>query len=266
MKRSTASNLLRKFRLLFLTDKLRFHIHRFKFREENRRFKKEHPEFRFPPDYLMYESFEVDYKKYFEDGYEGAQWLARLISKYTPLENINILDWGCGPGRIIRHLPGLTGTNCSFYGTDYNARSIQWCSKNLKGIHFNTNNLQAELPFPDSFFGVIYGLSIFTHLSEEMHHQWLREHTRILKPGGLMLFTTQGKNFLSKLSLKEQDEFINGRIVVRGNVKEGHRVFSAFQPNLFMEKLFSGLVIEEHIEPIPESEKPPQDVWIVRKK
>jgi hypothetical protein len=57
-----------------------------------------------------------------------------------------------------------------------------------------------------------------------------------------------------------------GALVVRGNVKEGHRTFSAFQPKSFMEQLFSNARIEAHVvrDQIP-GRTLPQDVWIVRK-
>ena len=163
-------------------------------------------------------------------------------------------------------MPETIGNGCEYYGTDYNAKSIDWCSKNLSGIHFNLNSLNAELPYADNFFDVIYGISIFTHLSEKLHFDWFKELYRTLKPGGILFLTTQGTNFIGKLTSGELEIFQNGDLVVRGNVKEGHRTYSAFQPKKFIQKLFENCMIEEHIEPEPESGKGiPQDIWIVRK-
>src|SRR3989304_7134195 len=41
-----------------------------------------------------------------------------------------ILDFGCGVGRVMRHLHHINGP-CLF-GTDYNQDLIAWCHKNLK--------------------------------------------------------------------------------------------------------------------------------------
>ena len=229
-------------------------------------FLEKHPEIKLPPDYLLYESFQLNYKKYYSDSVETAQWLAGLLKKHIQLKDIKILDWGCGPGRVIRHLHKFTGDGCVFYGTDYNSKSIVWCSQNLPGIQFNKNRMDASLPYPDNFFNVIYGISIFTHLSRQMHFDWYHELSRVLKPGGIMLITTQGNNFKAKLTSQEIILFNNGELVVRGKVKEGHRTWSAFHPKKFMENLLVNASILEHIEYNPQGYAwLPQDVWIIKK-
>jgi SAM-dependent methyltransferase len=266
MKRGQISNLLRQFGLIYLTDWLRFYIQSYQNRKINRDFRKNNPDVKLPPDYLIYESFQINYQKYYTGSIDSAQWLADYFKKHIELKDKKILDWGCGPGRVIRHLPKVIGNGCEFYGTDYNSKSIEWCSENIPGVHFNTNSLDAKLPYSDNFFDVIYGISIFTHLSEQMHFDWYNELFRILKPQGIMFLTTQGDNFKIKLTDSEIERYNQDKIVVRGNVKEGHRTFSAFQPKGFMEYLFANAEILEHVETKAEQGKwLPQDVWIIRK-
>lgn len=266
MNKGTISHFLRKIRLLHFTDRMRFHFQRMRNKRINSTFRKNNPQVKLPPDYLIYESFQLNYKKYYSDSFETAQWLAKLLENHLELKNIRILDWGCGPGRIIRQLPNVIGNGCSFYGTDYNKKSIQWCSEHLSNIKFNNNTLDADLPYEDNFFDVIYGISVFTHLSEKMHYSWYNELYRILNSGGIMLMTTQGENFLIKMTEEEREKFINQQLVVRGKVKEGHRTYSAFHPAGFMEKLFRGANILEHIVTKPENAGSlPQDIWIIKK-
>lgn len=265
MKRGQISNLLRKLRLIYLTDWARFYWEQFKNKKNNNDFKKAHPEVKLPPDYLMYESFQMNYAKYFVSSSADAKLMVKRFSKHIELKDKKILDWGCGPGRIIRQLPQIIGNGCEYYGTDYNKKSVEWCSQNLPGIAFNNNSLEAKLPYADSFFDVIYGISIFTHLSEKAHYDWYAELYRVLKSGGIMYLTTQGDNFKAKLSDTEITQFNNNEIIVRGNVKEGHRVYSAFHPKGFMQKFFGNATILEHIETPPVESWLPQDVWIIRK-
>lgn len=219
-----------------------------------------------PPDYLMYESFQLDYKKYYEDSRQTAIWLKNHFAKYIQLEQKRVLDWGCGPARIVRHLPEVINNGCSFYGTDYNEKSIAWCSSNIPDVSFNLNKLEAKLPYEADFFDVIYGISIFTHLAEAMHYDWFKELYRVLRPGGILFLTTQGANFKVKLDGSEKARFEDGKLVVRGKVKEGHRTFSAFQPKEFMLQLFSEMKVLEHIElDYDKGKVVPQDIWIVRK-
>lgn len=266
MRRGTISNTLRKLKLIYFADKLRFHIRKIKTQKENKAFLLQNPDVKLPPDYLMYESFQINYRKYYNEGAKVAGEIVERFKKHSDLKGKKILDWGCGPGRIIRHLPEEVGNDCQFYGTDYNKKSIEWCSENLKGIHFNHNKLEASLPYEDDFFDVIYGLSIFTHLSEKMHIDWFNELKRVLKPGGIMYLTTQGEHFKVKLTQEELEIFNSNKLVVRGNVLEGHRTYSAFHPIAFMEQLFQEVEILEHIvTPITSKSWVPQDIWIVKK-
>lgn len=267
MKKGQVSNLLRQFGLIYLTDWIRYYIERYKNRKINSDFKKTNPNVNLPPDYLIYESFQINYKKYYAGGIDTAMWVANHVNRHIDLKDKKILDWGCGPGRVIRHLPSVIGNDCEYYGTDYNKQSIDWCSKHLPEIVFNYNSLEAELPYTDNFFDVIYGISIFTHLSEQLHYDWYKELYRVLKPNGIMFLTTQGDIFRIKLIDSELSRYDNGELVVRGKVKEGHRTFSAFQPIGFMKKLFDNVEILEHVDTKPENGKwLPQDIWILKKK
>ena len=266
MKKGQISNLLRQFGLIYLTDWIRYFIQRYKNRKINTEFRKNNPDVKLPADYLIYESFQLNYQKYYTESIETAQWVVDHVSKHIELKDKKLLDWGCGPGRVIRHLPMVVGNGCEYYGTDYNAKSIDWCSKNIANVHFNTNSLESKLPYTDNFFDVIYGISIFTHLSEQLHHDWYNELFRVLKPEGIMFLTTHGDIFKVKLTDNEIEKYNQGKLIVRGKVKEGHRTFSAFQPNGFMETLFQNAEILEHITPTPEKGKGlPQDIWIIKK-
>ncbi|MCC6816013.1 MAG: class I SAM-dependent methyltransferase [Saprospiraceae bacterium] len=266
MNKSAISNFLRYFGFIFYLDQLRYYLEKVKNLESNRDFTKNHPNIVLPDDYLMYESFQLNYRKYYFEGMESAKWLIQLLEAHVDLKNKKILDWGCGPGRIIRHLPELTHRQCEYYATDYNKNSIEWCSQNLPYISFNCNTIHANLPYLDDSMDIIYGISIITHLSEKSHYSWYRELFRILKPGGILLLTTQGDNFCVKLSDLETANFREGKLVIRGKVKEGHRTYSAFHPPEFMKTLLSNGIILEHKVYKPELGKSlPQDVWIIKK-
>ena len=58
-----------------------------------------------------------------------------------------VLDFGCGIGRVIRHLRNVHGP--CYYGTDYNPKLIAWCRHNLKFARFSTNHLVGKLGFKE---------------------------------------------------------------------------------------------------------------------
>ena len=266
MNKGNISNLLRKFKLMHLTDRVRYFVQSVKNKQANNAFLNTNPDIKLPPDYLMYESFQINYEKYLVGGKEVAQWIVDNLKKYNNSEKVSILDWGCGPGRVVRHMPNLLGTQSTVSGTDYNAKSIEWCKENLENIEFNLNTLEPSLPYPDGTFDFIYGISIFTHLSEEMHYKWTAELVRVLKKGGLLFVTTQGDNFKKIMSPVEINQYDKGQLVIRGNVIEGHRTYSAFHPDAFMRTLFkNNTVLDVIIQDATDGRATPQDAWIVRK-
>jgi SAM-dependent methyltransferase len=265
MNRTGITTLLRKLRLMQPFDYLHFVYQKFKNRKLNNLFVEKNPGVVLPPDYMIYESFQMNYDNYYNDSVSTAECLISYIEKHLDLLNVKILEWGCGPARIIRHLPRLLNDSCEIYGSDYNSKTIDWCKKNIPGIIFSKNNLQPPLEYGSNFFDVIYATSVFTHLSEEMHYAWMNELKRICKPSGIIFLTTHGDNCKPKLTDEELKLFEAGKIVVRGNVKEGHRTFAAYQPPEYMRNLFSDVEILEHVTRKPEGNYIPQDVWIVRK-
>lgn len=80
-----------------------------------------------------------------------------------------------------------------------------------------------------------------------------------------MYLTTAGKSFLFKLTEKEKIRFNNGELIIRSKTKEGHRTYSAFHPEGFMQKLFSRCQVLEHIERTAKDHNTPQDIWILQK-
>ena len=248
-------------------DKLKYWTIKIKNASKNKRFLQKYSNVALPPDYLIFESFKLDYEKYYIGGKESATWLKEELSPFIDLKNVKILDWGCGPARILRHLPEVIGNNCAFFGVDYNEKSIKWCQKHLKNIAFAKNDLAPPLPFEKDNFNVIYGISIFTHLSAANHAAWFNELSRVLKTDGILLLTTHGNAFKAIMTEKEKAAFDNNQLVIRDNVVEGHRVFAAFHPPLFMKTLFeSTCEILEHKPGKLENWGLNQDVWILRKK
>ncbi|RYY20740.1 MAG: class I SAM-dependent methyltransferase, partial [Cytophagaceae bacterium] len=195
MKKATLSAWLRQARLLHLADRLRFWLLRARHRRENQAFRLAHPAVALPPDYLMYEAFKLRYRNYYEGGRATAEWLKEQLAPYASLHNQHVLDWGCGPGRVVRHLPAVIGQGCRFTGTDANAQSVAWCQAHLPGISFLHNGMSPPLALADGVVDVAYGISIFTHLSAAGHASWLAELRRVLRPGGVLLLTTHGAAF-----------------------------------------------------------------------
>ena len=265
--KSRVSGLLRRAGLLSTAEKARYYWQRWKYKKQNDQFRKENPGFTLPPEFFIYETYRLNYKWYHDEGKNSAEEAIELLSKHIDLKksNINILDWGCGPGRVTRHFPSLL-PDARIFGSDYNEKYIEWCKDHLKGITFSLNKIDPPTNYQGDFFDIVIGLSIFTHLSEKGHFDWMNELYRIVKPGGFVLITTQGKIYYSILSTAEKKLFDSNSLVIRKYPDEGNRLYSSFQPIEFIKQL-----IKEKfnvVEIIPgelNNGEPAQDIWVLKK-
>jgi SAM-dependent methyltransferase len=260
---------LRKTRLFLMADEIKFWLNATGNYRRNRAFAASRPTESFPPPRISYDAYAtVSYEHYWTSGKQSAETLFSFLKANLDLSTAKILEWGCGPGRIIGPLERLVRNyGTKVFGCDYNPASIHWCSSAIPGVGFRLNELLPPLPFEGSFFDAVYSCSVFTHLSEEMHYAWLKENLRVLKNGGLLFFTTHGDRVKYKLLPAELLQYERGEVVVRASNKEGKRSFASFQSPLFVtDRLLASV---QGIELIRHETQAPfaglQDLWIVRK-
>jgi SAM-dependent methyltransferase len=115
-----------------------------------------------------------------------------------PAKDRRWLDFGCGCGRVARHLlaPGSLErlglgalAPLDYTGVDVDGRQIAWASRHLPG-RFERIPPTPPTALPEAAFDVLFSISVFTHLDETMQGLWLDELARVLRPGGLLLAST----------------------------------------------------------------------------
>ncbi|MBV8685838.1 MAG: methyltransferase domain-containing protein [Alphaproteobacteria bacterium] len=123
----------------------------------------------------------------------GAEQVARMLalvedSGFAFRDGDRVLDLGCGPGRMIRHLEPLAG-RCEIWGADIDAEAILWCRAHLSPpFHFVTTTKVPHLPFADGSLRFVYCASLFTHI-DDLAAAWLLELRRVLAPDGRLYLT-----------------------------------------------------------------------------
>ena len=119
----------------------------------------------------------------------------------------NILDFGTGCGRVLIPLSYRISPH-KLYGTDIDQEAIKWFSSSYTqfgGIDYNPTI--PPMKYSDNMFDLIFSISVFTHLPEDMQFAWLGELRRITKPNGYLLLSfhgeyvinTMGKNIVTKI-------------------------------------------------------------------
>ena len=264
--KKTLLKALRVSNSIILADRLRFFYHYFKSSKRRAQFKKRNPSVTLPPAYHIYETFGLgDYNSYYFGSIETSQNVLKHFKKHISTDNIKLLDWGCGTGRVIRHFPTLLEPASSCFGTDYNSTYINWFKANIPNFNFSENKLKLPTVYSDNYFDAIYGISIFTHLSEEMHYKWFEELMRILKPNGVLKITLSGNAFINKLSKKEKEQFLKGELVEHKSYRDGHRSYASHQPKTFVIKKVGKHQVLEHIPRKIKNGTASQDIWLIRK-
>jgi SAM-dependent methyltransferase len=258
MNKQTIIKTLRYFRMLNLADRIYFLKIKRISSEDNRRFFKENSDVSIPPDEMLFEILgNNSHRGYWESGITDSKWIIDIIKKKKANEKLQIAEWGCGPARVIRHIKD-TKKNYTCYGFDYDEEFIEWCQNNMHDCTFLKNDLNPPLNLASDTLDVFYCVSVFTHLSENMHIEWIKEIWRVLKPGGLFIGTFHGEKFRNRLLPDEIKIFDTSGLVIRGMVREGSKNYSAYQSSTFLrENLLRDFVDVSEIEGAPFH----QNVW-----
>ena len=96
-----------------------------------------------------------------------------------------MLDFGCGSGRIIRYIDPKGHDRVMRVDIDQTA--IRCCQSNLPGYQFEHVDPDPPTSLPDGYFDLIYTISVFTHLNEEMQFSWPQKIERLLAPDRIFI-------------------------------------------------------------------------------
>jgi SAM-dependent methyltransferase len=120
-------------------------------------------------------------------GERAANDIVSMMTKHGFAAKGEWLDFGCGSGRVGRHIAANRDINLT--GVDVDARAVGWAAKHLRG-DYRVTSTQPPLPFDDESFDVVYAVSVFTHFDEAAQFRWLEELRRILREDGALVVST----------------------------------------------------------------------------
>jgi len=153
-----------------------------------------------PPSRLLFVG-RGDFRKTGEDLLRHFIDLAQL----RPTDRV--LDVGCGVGRMALPLARYLGPKGSYEGFDVVDAGIDWCRKQITAryprFRFQAADLHHDLynpsgrfraseyrfPYDDRSFDFVFATSVATHLLAPDLENYLREISRVSRPGGRSLVT-----------------------------------------------------------------------------
>ncbi len=145
-----------------------------------------------PPRRLRARTGAPGAREFVEGGRLAGDELAAALGPWLALADIGeLLDFGCGSGRVLPHIAALApGARCS--GCDVDAAAITWAARHLPHLRWAVSDFAPPLPFEPSGFDLIYSISVFSHLDAPLQDRWLAELHRALAPGGVALLSVHG--------------------------------------------------------------------------
>lgn len=219
-------------------------------------------------------SWRAGREEWLESGELDARLIRELLARNGyDLERMDaILDFGCGCGRVARWWSDLDGPQV--HGSDVDRAAIRWCRRHLPFLEAKRSAAMPPLPYPAERFDLVYALSVITHLTEGSGRAWLAEIIRVLRPGGLLLFTVHGERFARVLSEEDRRRFRAGEVVITESpALSGTNRFGAFHPPAAVTELLLPSLGVELVDTVYDdptggrgvSPMPIQDNYLVRK-
>lgn len=137
----------------------------------------------------------------------ALEFLGHFVEKGGLKPSDNVLDVGCGVGRMAYGLVNYLDSSARYEGFDIVPDLIAWAQQAISIPYSNFQFRQAPIynsfynpgghlkpteftfPYQDASFGFVFLTSVFTHMSGDVVRHYMDEIRRVLRPGGRGLIT-----------------------------------------------------------------------------
>lgn len=140
----------------------------------------------------VFETRDLAVRYYFFDGRDSAERLRGVLAGLgvNAAGPFSLLEFASGYGCVSRHMrnvfPQIDLSSC-----DIHPQAISFLQGDL-GCRAVQSNSVPELLEVDRTFDVVFALSFFSHMPRTTWLRWLQTLYQRVKPGGHLIFTTQG--------------------------------------------------------------------------
>jgi SAM-dependent methyltransferase len=115
-----------------------------------------------------------------------------LVRYRDDIQSRRVLDLGCGAGRLAMYLRPLTK---QYVGVDVSEHMVAFCAEHFPELPFQRADMR-QLPFATGVFDTVFSLfNLMDAVSHEARLHCLGEIQRVLKPGGLLVFSSHNRRW-----------------------------------------------------------------------
>jgi len=135
----------------------------------------------------MYDTIAKEWAETFSGEHEKKPKDQEILQRFSQEigDRRPVWDFGCGPGNTTKYLKNL-GIEIS--GLDLSEKMLEQARNIHPDIHFQKGNI-LDLEFENDSLAGIVAFYTIVHFTEEQVEITCREVFRVLKPGGIFLFT-----------------------------------------------------------------------------
>ncbi len=137
----------------------------------------------------------------------GRSLRDQLIAYAGLSETSDVLDIGCGTGRLAKPLSEYLAPSSRYVGFDVSLTAVIACRRHIGKAHSNFQFLKADatnheynplgqiqenayvFPADEADMDVVVAFSVFSHMVQRSINHYLFEAHRVLRPGGRFAFT-----------------------------------------------------------------------------
>ena len=124
--------------------------------------------------------------------------VTNVVEHVRPLDGLEVLDFGSGPGHLIPH---LLDRGARVSAADHSPSSVEEVN-NRFATHRNWGAASVcdghRMPFDDNSFDAVFCLETIEHLHDDDCAAIFAELLRVLRPGGFALYTTPNEEDLEQ--------------------------------------------------------------------
>jgi len=122
----------------------------------------------------------------------------------------NVLDVGCGRGRVLAHVAQTTGAR-ELHGLNIDETQLSNAKRYAKEqgfnhLHYHHGNFNDPLPFPDQSFDALYQIQVLTYAKDKK--ALFSEMFRVMKPGAKLSFLDWVKTDAYDASNKKHQDIL----------------------------------------------------------